>query len=44
MYQVAIVKIRIRMWPANMFAKSRTASVNGRTMTLEMNSSGVSST
>src|SRR5438445_460341 len=31
-YQVAIVNTATRMCPANMFPKSRIASVNGRTM------------
>src|SRR3569833_573413 len=31
------------MWPANMFAKSRTASENGRTRKVEKNSIGISS-
>ena len=31
------------MWPANMLAKSRTASENGRTRKFEKNSIGISS-
>ena len=31
------------MWPANMLANRRRASVTGRTMMLEKNSSGISS-
>ena len=37
-----MAKSRIRMWPANMFAKSRRASVTGRTIRFDMNSSGTS--
>ncbi|CAM5535434.1 hypothetical protein STENM223S_06735 [Streptomyces tendae] len=37
-YQLAIVKSSSSVWPANMFAKSRTACVNGRTSRFEKNS------
>ncbi len=37
------VKTSRSMWPANMFAKRRTASENGRTMKVEKSSIGISS-